>query len=121
MTTDGVPSISSCTWPETRCFSRVEQAFDDFLNTLGALNYELNGAVPSQGESHDDALPRALVYAVTEVIRMLREGQIERESECDHQQISHVAWRAEAAWSATLAGDIDDLRAFLEHEELARS
>lgn len=79
----------------------VGPAVRAFLDVLQRLNIELNGAVPSnaRGDDRDDSVPRSAAYAVSEVSRMLRVAGQEG-----------AARATDAAWSAVLAGDIDDVR-----------
>lgn len=79
------------------------------LRVLDALNRELNGSVPSTSGTGDDAVPRSVVYAVAEIARMLRVSGDEE-----------GAWRVDTAWSAVLAGDIDDIPAHIDAEHRAR-
>ena len=65
-------------------------------------------------------LPSTLVYAITEVIRLLRDSQATVAAEIEQRTIGRAAWRAETAWSAVLAGDIDDIQEHLIQEEAAR-
>jgi hypothetical protein len=88
----------------------LDAAVESFLTTLEAVNTELNGPMPSQTIGGPDRqLPADLVYAVSEVIRMLRdEGE------------AVAAWVVETAWLAVLAGDIDDVRAHVAEARRAR-
>lgn len=87
----------------------IEAAASDFVAALNDYNRELNGPVPSTGMgSGSDTVPRDVAYSVGEVTRMLRETGAERS-----------AWRVETAWSAVLAGDIDDLGEHLAEVEAA--
>jgi hypothetical protein len=87
----------------------VGPAVHAFLDVLQRLNIELNGAVPSAtpGDVAEESIPRSAAYAVAEVSRMLREAGRDG-----------AARQADAAWSALLAGDIDDVPA---HVALERS
>jgi hypothetical protein len=60
-------------------------------------------------------LPRSLIYAVTEILRMLREV-----SSSDRPEAVRAESLITMAWSAILAGDIDDLRRHLADEERVR-
>ena len=118
---NAMPSIASSTWPKGRVNSGVEQALADFLRTLSVLNRELNGESPSAvASTHVADLPRSLVYAITEVISRLRECQVRTTNARDSDWFGRAAWRAEAAWSAVLAGDIDDIERHLVDEETMR-
>jgi len=88
----------------------VEEALRDFLAAMQRLNIELNGQVPSSTIGEDNALlPSALVYAVGEVARMLREARRDAD-----------AWAVDTAWLALLAGDIDDVAGHVAEERAAR-
>ena len=88
---------------------QIEAAVSDFISALNDYNRELNGPGPSSAvEPKPGAIPRDVAYAVGEVVRMLREWGADQ-----------PAWRVETAWSAVLAGDIDDLREHLSGEEAA--
>ena len=118
---DGMPSISSCLPYGAPATSKLEDALSDFVATLGILNHELNGKVPSEHISAGaPLLPSTLVYAITEVIRLLRDNQARAGDENEKRTIGRAAWRAETAWSAVLAGDIDDIQGHLIGEEAAR-
>jgi hypothetical protein len=99
----------------------LERAVSDCLLALASLNAELNGEVPSSSSPDDrQDLPRSLVYAVIEVARMLRASQDHATDTSAATRLGRAAWRIETAWSAVLAGDIDDLGEHLKHEEVAR-
>jgi hypothetical protein len=83
---------------------------DDFIAVLGRLNHELNGSTPSASTAGEEAMvPSSVAYAVAEAIRMLRE----------YPDLRSV-WRIETAWTAVLAGDIDDIEAHVNDEYRAR-
>jgi RimJ/RimL family protein N-acetyltransferase len=85
---------------------QLREAVVDFVNTLQALNMELNGPAPSETlGTAVDAVPRGVAYAVAESVRLLREAGATDE-----------AWLAETAWLAVLAGDIDDVWRHLREE-----
>ena len=108
---DSMPSISSCILHRAVDTSKLEGALSDFVATLEVLNHELNGKVPSEHVSLEaPPLPTTLVYAITEVIRLLRDSQATAADEIEQRTIGRAAWRAETAWSAVLAGDIDDIQ-----------
>jgi hypothetical protein len=84
----------------------VERAVNDFFDVMSRLNREMNGDVPSEIlTGGDDPVPRDVAYAVSEVARQLGDT-------------AHIieAWEVDVAWSAVLAGDIDDLAEHTEHE-----
>lgn len=118
---DGLLPVSSCLLRGAVDTSKLEGALSDFVATLEVLNHELNGKVPSEHLSSEaPLLPSTLVYAITEVIRLLRDSQAKAADENEQRTIGRAAWRAETAWSAVLAGDIDDIQEHLIGEEGAR-
>jgi len=117
---EDIPSIASTTWPRGRGANDLQEALADCLNTLATLNLELNGEVPSAGAVRARDVPRSLAYAMTEIIRMIRECHDQAPDQQDAAIFARVAWRVETAWSAVLAGDIDEILKHVEQEEAAR-
>jgi hypothetical protein len=119
---EGLSSVSACTWPGNNApISALEAAVSDFIRTLSSLNHEMNGEVPSETiGGKDENIPRVLVYAVTEVIRMLREYQETTKDPATVQALGRAAWRAETGWTSVLDGDIDAIEEHLAGEESAR-
>jgi len=117
---EDVPSIASRTWPRGHLAEDFEEAVADCLRTLDTLNREWNGAVPSSQIASCDDIPRGLVYAITEVIRMIRECQEHASERRAATVFSRAAWRIETAWSGFLSGDVDDLLQYVKEEEAAR-
>jgi hypothetical protein len=115
-----IPSISSCTWPPDHLGAQLEGAVADFIATLGTLNRELNGEIPSESTSSDDVVPTDVAYAVAEVTRMLRD-YADAETSSARAPGLKEAWLIETAWLAVLAGDIDDLQQHLNEEEATRT
>jgi hypothetical protein len=82
------------------------------------LNHEINGLVPSASsaaEKEDAQFPRKLVYAITEIIGLLRDADTLPDTEISRAH-RHIAF----AWSAVLAGDIDDVRAEIALDDATR-
>jgi hypothetical protein len=106
---DSLPTVSSCL-PERGRTEQLDVALADLLATLGTLNQELNGAVPSEVVGDPGrVIPGSVAYAVAEVSRMLRRGRgTQREARA-----------VDAAWLAVLAGDVDDLLEHVAGEEAA--
>jgi hypothetical protein len=102
-------AVVDCTGPAGDA-SRLDDALDDLVQTMAALNRELNGEVPSATTEGAEQIPRKLAYAIAEITRMLRE----------ESGLPDHAWRVETAWNAVLAGDIDDLDEHLRNERRAR-
>ena len=115
-----IPFISECTWPRGRVNANLESSFADFISTLDDLNRELNGEFPPSSTSKASDIPRDVVYAVTEIIRMLRESLDDAESQREVTWFGRAVWFAEVAWSAVLSGDIDDIGRYLHEEEKMR-
>jgi hypothetical protein len=64
----GVPSLSDVLWKKTSITASV----DDVLRLLHLLNHEVNGLVPSASTEDHGQFSRQLIYAVTEIIELLR-------------------------------------------------
>lgn len=112
---DIVP-LCLCAIEPTNGVEKFDASLIDFIDTLSKLNIELNGSLPSDRCSeHREWLPRSLVYAVTEVIRSLRERR--EKAVLQLKAADRALWCAETAWSALLSGDIDNLWQHLEQEE----
>lgn len=120
---DGVhsTSIAECLDRPDPSGERLENAIADLLDALAVLNTDLNGTVPSEGFERDDKISLAIVFAVTEIVNLLRQRANRRGATETAQHAARAAWRAEAAWLAVLHGDIDDLRGHLADEEAMRN
>jgi hypothetical protein len=112
------PSIAECTARGSAVADRLRDALEDILVTLGDLNHELNGPIPSGAVDVAHQIPRDIVYAVTEIVRMLRSPDANADQLRNARD--EAAWSVETAWSAVLAGDIDDLRQHVDDERTAR-
>lgn len=90
---------------------QFEAAMTDLLQTLQTVNLELNGEVPSEsiGDSGDDAIPRSVAYAISEIGDRLR-----------RKDRDEVAEMVDIAWNGVLAGDIDDVAGHVRDEIHAR-
>lgn len=117
---EGILSISVGTSADGDDGRNLPEAFADFLSTLGALNREMNGDVPSETFVSIDAIPTDIAYAVAEVARQLRDYQVAAASPSKPDSNIDWEWRADTAWAAVLAGDIDDLEQHLRDEEAVR-
>jgi len=113
-----VPSIALNTWPRGSLTPDFHEAIADCLYTLATLNREMNGDVPSRTAVRVEKIPRSLVYAMTEIIRMIRDCQEHTQGQSDAIAFSQAARRIETAWSAVLAGDIDNVLEHVEQEEV---
>lgn len=111
-----VPSVAKCTYRSGNDVPDVRKACADLMSAMTSLNFEVNGPCPSKDTSTRlSALPIGLVYAITEILRMLREPHgLPPE---DREFCKLAAWRAETAWSAILAGDIDNIAEHVREEE----
>jgi hypothetical protein len=117
---EGGASIAACTWSSGADRpSDLDAAVHDVVETLGRLNLELNGPVPSECKGLSD-LPRDLVYAIAEIDRMLRSYGVGVSDGARRAQAAKATWLIETAWRAVLAGDIDDLRQHLAEESVTR-
>jgi hypothetical protein len=104
-----LPTVSSCL-PERGRIGQLGVALADLMATLGRLNHELNGAVPSEAVGDPGrVIPGSVAYAVAEVSRMLRRGG-------DTEREAHAV---DTAWLAVLAGDVDDVLEHVAGEEAA--
>jgi hypothetical protein len=113
-----VPSIAECL-SAGGSEDELEHSLADLLAGLEALNHDLNGVVPSESPSAADTIPLDVVYAVTEVLAQLR-AHANAATSGRASALSRALWRAETAWRAVLAGDIDDLNEHLAEEETMR-
>lgn len=107
---DGDPLDPASVSGSTAAAAAIGRALHAFIGVLQRLNIELNGAVPSEvrGEAGDESIPRAAAYAVAAVSRMLRAAGRDE-----------AAWQTDTAWSAVLAGDIDDVPAHVAQQRSA--
>lgn len=117
--TQDVPSVASSTWPRGQVQDGLQKALTDCLRTMGSLNHEWNQQEPRVSVGAAE-VPRRVAYAVTEIIRCIRECQRDARDERDAAVLGRAAWRIETAWSAVLAGDVDDIERHVEGEEAAR-
>ena len=97
-----VPSIAACTRSGSPDADYLADAVADFLTALTSVNHELS----------EPEVPRDVAYAVVQVAAMLREHSSDF--------ARRAAWRVDTAWSAVLAGDVDDLHRYLTEEESKR-
>ena len=89
----------------------LDEPIADAIAALGEVNVLLNGAVPSRTVgTAANSVPRSLAYAVSEIVRMLRQDA----------QASIAAGAIEIAWNAILAGDVDDLSEQIRLEQQAK-
>lgn len=117
---EDVPSIASSTWPSGQLVQGLQEALVDCLRTLGSLNQELNSQASLAEGVHASDVPRSVAYAVTEIVRIIRDCQNDAQDQNDAAVLGRAAWRVETAWSAVLAGDVDDIEKHVEQEEAAR-
>lgn len=112
------PSIASNTWPRENLSPAFHEAVVDCLCTLATLNRELNGDIPSRTTVCVEDVPRNLVYAVTEIVRMIRDCQEHAQGQSGEAVFAQAARRIETAWLAVLAGDIDNILEHVDQEEV---
>lgn len=115
-----VPSIASSTWPRGRLQDGLQEALIDCLRTLGSLNGELNNQARPGEVARAADVPRSVAYAVAEIVRVIRDSQHDAQDQHNAAVLGRAAWRIETAWSAILAGDVDDIERHVEEEEAAR-
>ena len=114
-------SIAECTYSGDGEISHLEAAIVDCLNALDVLNREVNGPTPSATLIRTAMLPRNVVYAATEIARMLREsGQRARDMKRE-QVLAEAVRKIEMGWSAVRAGDIDKILEHVANEEAAHT
>ena len=88
----------------------VDTPVASLVDAFQRMNIEINGRKPSETVGDDNfQLPVHLVYAVAEVVRMLRD-----------EGFDEHAWAVDTAWLAVLAGDVDDVPDHVAMERLAR-
>jgi len=112
-----VPSISEV----ARNNGPLSTSLNDLLDTLEQLNLEVNGNDPTDIESGQSSFPRQLVYAVHELICELRRAPRKDSQSQSREERNAAAWTLEIAWTAILAGDIENIRQHIQQEEWARS
>jgi len=103
----------------TECVANQRrESLSDLVQTLDRLNRQLNGETPSEQTSGAESIPRRLVYALAEISRLLHDAATASGGRSDLREAS---WQIDQAWSAILAGDIDDLGQHLTDEAFARA
>jgi hypothetical protein len=96
---------------------QVEESTEDALGILNELNILFNGEIPSESTTSINEFPRRLVYAVSELIGFAHKTATHNKDPKAAEQAARAALRIEIAWSAVLAGDIDDLLDHVAGEE----
>lgn len=99
--------------PET-----IESAVSDVIDALTRLNYEINGSPPSETPAKNGNLDRRLVYAMSEILRLLK-PDADTPDNIRHC-LERSEWAISTAWLAVISGDIDDIKEHLSEEEKAR-
>jgi len=61
-----------------------------------------------------------LVYAISEILRLLREFRENGGASAEQRSATRFEREIEIAWSAVLSGDVDDLREHVSEEETQR-
>ena len=116
----GTPTISGCTWLANGLAGHIADAADDVIQVLVNLNRQINGDMPSESISGDTMISRQIVFAITEIIRLLRSASDEAEDAGIKAEFRRQEWRISTAWYAVLSGDIDDVEQYIADEETAR-
>jgi hypothetical protein len=89
----------------TECWTSILDCLQDLTVTSAAWSRE--------------GVPLDVSYAVSEMLdTLLRLGLSETGSQ-ERQDAFLLAWRIACAWEAVLAGDIEDLKSHVDHEEAA--
>ena len=114
-------SIAACTWPVERLGSGFAEATEDVVEVLAMVNHELNGTIPSEAGHLDEGIPRGLAYAVMEILNLLRRSREASQSDSQREAVANAEWTIATAWTAVLAGDIDDIKEHVALERAARS
>jgi hypothetical protein len=114
------PSLSDCTWPPNGLQDYLDHAVGDIVETLSAINLEMNGAVPSETVIADANISRFLVSAISEIQGMLRVFRESCTTSEAQESVRRYEFIVEIAWAAVLDGDIDDLREHIAAELAAR-
>ena len=109
-----VPSLADA----LRRKASITASVNDVIRLLALLNHEVNGLVPSASIAvgKQNHFSRKLVFAITEIIDLLRDAEKVSDGEISraHRQIAF-------AWSSVVAGDIDDIHQEIEWNDAARS
>lgn len=115
---DSLPLIE-CGGSGINNIEEFKLSLNKFLMCMQKINREINGITPSNSIKKDQDIPRKVVYAISELMRVLREIS-EKSSISKIGDTAQYAFRAiEIAWLAVLAGDIDDLLQHIDLEEQA--
>lgn len=114
-------SISDCTYAKDGANSLIESAVEDCLHAFDVLNREINGPTSSATSIRTAVLPRNVVYAATEIIRMLHDSARQGRGTQREKLLYELARKIELGWSAVLAGDIDSIIEHVAYEEAAGS
>lgn len=115
-----VPMIADCSWLANGYASQVTAATDDVIHTLGRLNKQINGDVPSQSVTRVAMIHRQIVFAVEEIRRLLRVAADQLTEENAKSEFIRQEWRISVAWYAVICGDIDSLERYIADEDIAR-
>jgi hypothetical protein len=108
-------SVSWATYPKGRLAPDLAPALADLLDAMSDLNLELNPD-PEAVEGKANFIPRQVAYAISEIVRMLRDCAADAPAD-EALHLERAAWRIDTVWSAILAGDEPDVTTFLRHTE----
>lgn len=108
-----VCSVADALWQK----ASVAEPIEDVPGMFSRMNRAMNGPVPSESTVHVTHLPVDIVYAATEIIRLLHAARRESPDEAERAELDRCSRKLELAWSAILSGDIDDVYELIAGEE----
>lgn len=102
-----------------RALGDMESAVDEIIQCLQVLNPSLNGPPPKYSKARD-ALPRLIVYAISQICVDCSQAALESRDEPIRVRLLWAVWTVQSAWDAVAAGDIKDVAAHIKMEREAR-
>ncbi len=89
----------------------IEEACEDLLHALERLNFEMNGAVPSEvgidGKANE--LSRRTVWSVEQILAQMEEAHEKAKADDQMKLIAEAIDKVKFWWRSVLDGDIDDI------------
>jgi hypothetical protein len=110
------PSIVSVTSKPVNKKSLIEKAASDVVHLLEKMNHDLNGPKPSAVSVKTPTLPRHAVFVVEKLRRMLKDAA-DQCGGADQEALLSAEARISSAWSAVVAGDIDDVVKYTDEQD----